>query len=49
MINIIIYYYQILDRNRRSQLTAKQFQDLFDSVSRQQTVQVSDSFQEKYL
>ncbi|CAB4018358.1 two pore calcium channel 2-like, partial [Paramuricea clavata] len=31
--------WDILDRNRRGQLTAKQFQDLFDSVSRQQTVQ----------
>ena len=35
---------QILDRNHRGQLSAKQFQDLFDSVSRQRRAQVSEIF-----
>ena len=36
--------YKILDRNHRGELTAKQFQDLFDSISRQNRAQVSTWF-----
>ena len=37
------FLYKILDRNERGQLTAKEFQELFDSISRQSRTMVSET------